>query len=349
MNLTEDIDSIQFEKLCYDLLQELGFIKLSWRRGTTLNASPADQGRDIEAVQIRHEVDGSTTEEHWFVECKQYKQGLPPQALQGALTWAESANPDTLLIMVSGYLSNSCKNYLQEYQQNRKPRFRILTWEFPDLERMLLGRPRLLEKFGLAPEFPYINILHPAHKQFLRKPPINTIDYFLKLADELDREDREVWLSDAYLLIINPEFEKPTSGDQVLGELLKSPVTYHEFKKALKKSSSYVSEILLVHGVISKVLSGLLNRGDVTGIQEFVDFHRSAIDFFEEQIKNHPERQKPLEDCIKMSKAKIGTIEDDLKKGYETYVQFCDQFLVPLFDERISIPEHLEQEMINNI
>lgn len=112
MNLTEDIDPTQFEELCYDLLRELGFTKLIWRKGTTLNGSPADQGRDIEAIHPRHEVDGSTSEERWFVECKQYKQGVPPQAIQGALAWAEAASPDKLLIMVAGYLSNACKNYL---------------------------------------------------------------------------------------------------------------------------------------------------------------------------------------------------------------------------------------------
>lgn len=212
---------------------------------------------------------------------------------------------------------------------------------------MLLGRPRLLEKFGLAPEFPYISILHPAHKQFLRRPPINTVEYLLEIADQLDHEVRDAWLGDSYLHIINPGYVEPTSGEQVMGELLRTPVTYHEFKKALRRNRNYVSEVFLVHGVISKVLSGLLNRGDVTGLQEFEDFHRSAIEFFEGKLKSEPEQSKSLESCIRMSKHKLETIEADLKRGYEVYAEFCERFLVPLFDERIVIPAQIEQRILN--
>jgi hypothetical protein len=46
-------------------------------------------------------VDGHTYHETWFVDCKHYKRGVPPAALQGLLTWAEAEHPDVVLVIAS--------------------------------------------------------------------------------------------------------------------------------------------------------------------------------------------------------------------------------------------------------
>ena len=38
----------EFEQFCYDLLSELKFVNLNWRKGTGFSSSPSDRGRDIE-------------------------------------------------------------------------------------------------------------------------------------------------------------------------------------------------------------------------------------------------------------------------------------------------------------
>jgi hypothetical protein len=45
----EALDATEFEQFCFDLLQELGFVNVDWRKGTGLRSSPADRGRDIVA------------------------------------------------------------------------------------------------------------------------------------------------------------------------------------------------------------------------------------------------------------------------------------------------------------
>src|SRR5262245_60924486 len=42
------LEPTEFENFCFDVLRSLDFVNLSWRKGTGLAASPADQGRDIE-------------------------------------------------------------------------------------------------------------------------------------------------------------------------------------------------------------------------------------------------------------------------------------------------------------
>src|SRR5690349_10158420 len=87
----DHLDKTEFKQFCYDLLKELNwFENISWRIGTGLSSSPSDRGRDIERQRIQKDVDGETFLETWFVECKHYKRGVPPKAMEGALLWATS-------------------------------------------------------------------------------------------------------------------------------------------------------------------------------------------------------------------------------------------------------------------
>ncbi|MBI4963801.1 MAG: restriction endonuclease [Desulfomonile tiedjei] len=139
----------EFEEFCYDLLHELGFVNVDWRKGTGLPASPSDRGRDIECERRVKEVDGKEHTEKWFVECKHHKKGVSPDKLDGALTWATAKRPDWLLIIVSNFLSNPAKEYLQEYSQSNRPTFKIRYWEKPDLGRLVAGKGELIRKYRI--------------------------------------------------------------------------------------------------------------------------------------------------------------------------------------------------------
>lgn len=125
-----------FEEFCFDLMSQSGFTNVDWRKGTPKNASPADRGRDIVAELERVDVDGHTYRERWFVDCKHYKQGVPPEALQGAITWAQAERPDTVLFIASGFLSNGAKDWVSQFEGTRPP-FRVRTWEAPQLRRIV--------------------------------------------------------------------------------------------------------------------------------------------------------------------------------------------------------------------
>lgn len=145
----DHLTATEFEEYCYDLLSMLGIVKLDWRKGTGLSSSPSDRGRDIEGVRMLTDIDSEIYHETWFVECKHYKQGVPPDAIQGALSWATSKRPHTLLIIASNFLSNATKDYLADYKRENKPCFRMKYWEKPNLEGLSLSKPALLIKYGL--------------------------------------------------------------------------------------------------------------------------------------------------------------------------------------------------------
>src|SRR6266851_2120605 len=131
----DQLTEVEFESFCYDLLCEMGFINIDWRKGTGLASSPSDRGRDIECQLRVTDIDGEVYTETWFVECKHYKQGVPIEKLQNALAWAASERPDKLLVIVSNFLSNPTKDALKSYINKQKPSFLIKVWEKPLLEK----------------------------------------------------------------------------------------------------------------------------------------------------------------------------------------------------------------------
>ncbi len=148
----DGLDETEFEQFCFDLLCELGFVNVDWRKGTGLKSSPADRGRDIVAQWERTEVDGTKHFETWFVDCKHSKRGVPPDKLQGLLAWAEAERPYTALCIASNFLSNPSKDYLRQYEETRRPPFKIRYWEKPTLERLTVNRDSLLAKYIVVSE-----------------------------------------------------------------------------------------------------------------------------------------------------------------------------------------------------
>ena len=145
----DHLNDTQFEEFCFDLLHELKFVNIDWRKGTGKKTSPSDRGRDIVCQEVRTDIDGSVHLETWFVDCKHFKKGIPPTELQNILSWAEAERPHVVLVAASNFLSNPAKDYLDDYRKNRKPPFKIKVWERPNIEKLASRKLRVLRKYGL--------------------------------------------------------------------------------------------------------------------------------------------------------------------------------------------------------
>lgn len=138
----------EFEEFCFKLLHSLDNVhNVDWRKGTAKASSPADRGRDIAAEVDHIELGGTRHVETWFVDCKHYVKGVPPEALQGLLSWAQAERPHVALVITSGFMSNAAKDYLADYEQNNRPPFRIRYWERPRLTALASERPDVLSQF----------------------------------------------------------------------------------------------------------------------------------------------------------------------------------------------------------
>lgn len=131
------LDTTQFEDFCFDLITASGFSNVDWRKGTPLSSSPADRGRDIVAHSSLSDIDGHGYEQTWFIDCKHYARGVPPEALQGTIAWANAERPDVVLFIASGYLTNGAKDWISDFQRTSIPPYRIRVWEKPQLLRLV--------------------------------------------------------------------------------------------------------------------------------------------------------------------------------------------------------------------
>jgi hypothetical protein len=141
------MDATDFEEFCFELLHELGFVNIDWRKGTPLPSSPADSGRDIVAQWERTDPDGSMHFETWFVEAKHHKRAVPPKELASLIAWAHAERPHVALVIASGALSNPAKDWIGDYVVNNRPPFAISYWERPILDRLTRGKRELLDRY----------------------------------------------------------------------------------------------------------------------------------------------------------------------------------------------------------
>lgn len=166
----EKLKPTEFENFSYELLDLIGFVNLDWKKGTNLSTSPADQGRDIVGQLIKTDIDGSKSIETWFIECKHHNKSVPPTKLQNLLTWAEAEKPYTVLFIISGFLSNPAKEYLEKYKRNRKPPFNIKVWERPAIEKLCKNKRGLLRNYDLLSEsLRKLDEIYSAEEEFFDK------------------------------------------------------------------------------------------------------------------------------------------------------------------------------------
>ena len=186
----------EFEEFCFDLLHNLGFLNVDWRKGTGFNASPSDKGRDIVFQEERIDIDKTKYFEKWFADCKHYTKGLPPDSLRNLLAWAEAERPDGVIFIVSNFLSNPAKDYLEAYRRNNNPPFKIKVWERPILERLSRKKISLLRKYDLI------------------STPIRTIESIIKAEEEFSDK---IWYDHHQLLKSGGHFSKNTPKDIIKG------------------------------------------------------------------------------------------------------------------------------------
>lgn len=320
----DKLTETQFEELCFDLLNELNYVNLSWRKGTGLSSSPSDGGRDIECEFLRIHSNGETQLEKWFVECKHYKNGVPPEKLQSAISWANLKKPDHFLIIVSNFLSNPCKNYIEELKEQQN--YKIHIWENPDLRRLLVGKTRILKKYGLVDELSNIMYMHSAHLKYVQMPRLNKLKSLFDIFDMLDSEKRDEILQHVYFHVINPEFENPKSEIQTIGELMKGKLSYYIFQEKCFTLKNKVSEMFLVSSIITYTLQYLFCMCDYSRKDEIVFTNKAMIMRFREDASNKEGiEKKELIELIESLERKNKNIDADFNNNYKLYEFFCNE------------------------
>lgn len=221
-----------------------------------------------------------------------------------------------MLIIVSHFFSNNTKDYLEEYKKGNKPKFKIKTWEKPDLEKLCLSKTRLLNKFNIPNDFLFLSILHPAHILYLNDSHQNSLNYFLTLLDQLDPTKRDEALGWAYHYVIRLRYNDPVTGKETMRELLIDDVSYKNFKKKCIEINELdiIDESLLVLSITSFVLSWLIKQGDITSIDDAIQSSENALAHFKKDLVGCPPDEKErLKKLIKSTEDRIKNIPSNMR------------------------------------
>lgn len=337
INLAEEfsfnhLNSTQFEEFCFDLLKCLDFKNINWRKGTGHSSSPSDQGRDIECEKLIEDIDGKLFLEKWFVECKHYKSGVPPDKIQNALSWAQSQRPNHILIIASNFLSNPCKNYIDGYVRENKPSFRIKYWEKKDLENITLGQSLLLKKYNIGCNFSFLKVMHPYHLFYIARLHSFTLDAFFKAMNRVEAAKRDSILNFAYMHIILPEFKKPTTGKEKLRDLLIDEISYEHFKIKCYEIEKNNQNISVANYVTDIVLKSCFYAGDITTVDQSLKQLELMKESLQDELKSSSSTEA-TEDMLDSVIDNINTLKDRNRECYSLYTFFCEHVLTFLFME----------------
>jgi len=129
----------RFEELCFDLLMELSFRKLVWRQGG------ADNGRDIQGTRDVTPGLVESFEETWFFECKRYENGVPPEALNSKIAWADAERPKHLVFFISSYVTNNARTWLATISKDKFYKVHLI--EGKQLQHLVLRSQNLVTRY----------------------------------------------------------------------------------------------------------------------------------------------------------------------------------------------------------
>ncbi len=332
----DDLSPVEFEEFTYELLVQLDFRNVNWRKGTGLESSPPDQGRDIEASRTLTDVDGNPHTERWFVECKHHKKGVPASELSASLSAATALRPDVLLFVASGFLSNPAKDHLDHYIAENKPPFRIKQWELKNLEQLTLALPQLRQRFGLGPAVPFLEYAHPNHLIYALKPRINSLNYFFKCMDALDNKLRDEAFYFEYQAVIKSRYRAPRNSMETLRDLMIDEVSYDRFKEKCLANPDLRGDTSDVHKMVTNALAWALHFSDGSNLPRVKLVHEEMIEYFQylkTREPDDPDKQESLDRSIEWVTEFLQNADQNFRSNCSEYNDLCDTLIAELLRE----------------
>ena len=177
MSPWDNLTAAEFEEFCYHLLEFNKFKNLKW-----YGKGGGDKGRDILATKIEQPLEGTELQQRWVIQCKHYKKAKISKGLISEwLAACREHKPDKALLIVSGQMSASIKDWLHSIQSEYQ--FDILTWEKADLNQQY-------SRFGskLCKLFPQL----PKLPRPIRMYPVDHDEYLI-CCDGFDEVGIQVW------------------------------------------------------------------------------------------------------------------------------------------------------------
>jgi hypothetical protein len=139
------LTATKFENLVFDLMILSGLKNVIWR------TPGADAGRDIEGYWAVNDFSENLKLEHWYIECKRYKNAIDWPTVYKKISYADTHNADYLLLVTTANISPRCKEEITNWEKNHKSPI-VRYWDGTTLEKQISKYPILLSKYSLVNE-----------------------------------------------------------------------------------------------------------------------------------------------------------------------------------------------------
>ncbi|MDN4734776.1 hypothetical protein QYZ42_20910 [Vibrio parahaemolyticus] len=240
-----------------------------------------------------------------------------------------------MLIIVSNFLSNPAKNYIEEYQRENKPPFRIKVWELKDLENLSAGKNSLRQKYNLSQELSYLPVLNRYHIAYTMKPQLNTVEYLIELMDSLDADKRDEAFEMAYFQTIRPRFRTPTSLDEKVGDLMLDATDYNSFREKCFDMSTSDSHYF-VHTFVTSALAWLFNVADISSLEDMKNTQKWLIEHIEKNIADSDDEDEKakLQRMLRLPTKTLKELPNRVERMYGIYNYICENLVRKLLVEK---------------
>ena len=183
MELDWDVITDQdFEELCYDILDNEGFVNITW-----MGRSGGDRGRDITGLKSEVPLTGIQRDVSYLIQCKKYLS-RPPVAsdLNSTIAWANVHRPNVLIIMVSNILSSNTNDWIN--LMKKTVNYDIIVYDLKKLEKFLESNPNTYIKFFETEKGYHYNLIKDLKIEIINKLTTSKRMTAQTLSDEIGSE-----------------------------------------------------------------------------------------------------------------------------------------------------------------
>ncbi|MGF7118025.1 hypothetical protein J2749_001012 [Methanobacterium oryzae] len=198
------------------------------------------------------------------------------------------------------------------------------------------------ELTSILEKYPYLEEMHHAHLNYIRQPPMNSLDYLFGLIEDMDEEKRDKIFDMTYMAIINPRFREPTfTKGEKRGDLLLDKVDYGAFKDKVYSLSETVPAHFLIQSIISFTLTHIFDFGDESKLEELIGRHMERVEMADEvksdesKMNESKMTETGLDRYLELTGNMLNEFPERSKENYELYTYFCENVVSKLYNQPI--------------
>lgn len=189
-------------------------------------------------------------------------------------------------------------------------------------------------------QWPFLELMHPAHLAYIKRMPYNTLDYFLRVIYELEPQKRHEILQVGTYFLFSDSMEK----EERLRLLHDGERLFEEFGMKCLEASKVFHEVLLINSVVRYMLYELSRLGNKTNVDTIKDNLVGFADHLLKKDASLPGTDEFVDKLVEQAT----NMEERTEQYYSLYTYFCENVLVRLAEQEKAWDQQLNKQSSEN-